>query len=170
MATDTLSSIADQLLDHATDALDQAEVVEAVSALNAYSPGAPDRVFVSHGEPASDCGQLTVHMTSVAPQSIGAASIERCAVVPQARFCVRLQRCVTAVDEATIIPGTAVLNAEAMALLIEGWALWKYLTRLWATGALLDGIACKNLTWGTLEPLGPEGGLAGWQVCATVQV
>lgn len=149
--------MADQLLDHARDALNQ----EGVG-------GEPDHSYVSHGEPAVDCEQLTVHLGDLSPRATVTGS-ERCAIVPLARFCIQLWRCVTAVD-GNGPPSAEVLDAEARALLIDAAALWKHLTRQWREGTLLDGVSCREVTWSGLTPLPPQGGLAGWELCLTVQV
>lgn len=161
--------MANRLLGHAEEALDQADVITAIDALDSYGGGAPERAYVSHGEPAADCEELTVHLSTLAPRALGTESSARCLVVPEVQFCLQLWRCVTTLEnDAT--PSATVLHDEALALTIDGWALWKYLTGLWKAGTLFDGISCKNVAFGIMEPLGPTGGLAGWQLCLTVEV
>lgn len=174
MAADALSSMATQLLDEAAIALEQPDVTTAVDALDAYEGGAPERQYVSHGEPGNEageceCEELTVHLSALQPRALDTPSSSRCAVIPEVQFCIQLWRGVT-VFENTDTPSATTLNDEALALTIDGWALWKHLTGLWKAGTLLDGISCKNVTFGTMEPLGPTGGLAGWQLCLTVEV
>lgn len=166
--------MATQLLGHAEDALDQADIVTAIAALSAYPGGAPERTYVSHGEPSPqagecECEELTVTLATLQPRALETQSSSRCAVIPEAQFCIQLWRTVT-VFENYDVPTAATLNDEALALTIDGWAMWKYLTGLWKGGTLLDGIPCKNVTFGIMEPLGPSGGLAGWQLCLTVEV
>lgn len=125
----------------------------------------PDRVLVSHGEPPGDCEELTVHLVRVRPRATDGIGSE-CSVVLVATYAVSLWRCVTAVameDRDDPIPEADVLSAENLALLVDGWALLKGMTRKWVEHSLPGGVPCNQVTWGTLEPKPPQGGLAGWR-------
>lgn len=144
-----VADLADELLTTAMAALDDP----------------PERTLVSHGEPAYDCAQLTVHVVRLQPKPGVPNGSERCTVYPTLRLAVTLLRCVTAVEEGSDpIPSAETLHAENMALAEDGWRLWKHLTGAWARGELPGELGCGVVRWGALEPRGPIGGLAGWRI------
>lgn len=146
-------------------------LAEAVNSLNT-TDGAdppPESQFVAQGTVAWDCDLLAVHLVRLEPKLLDPRA-ERCAIVHMARVAVTLLRCVPKVDDNGQPPSPAEMDTANRQLAVDGWALWKGLTRAWADGSWPIGIPCKNVKWGGLEPLAPSGGLAGWRVEATVQL
>lgn len=156
VATPTLlADLADELLGEATEGV--------------VSP--PERVYVSHGEPAYDCEQLTVHLVNVQPKLAAPPGSSLCAVMLTARYAVTLLRRVTTIkDGDDPIPTGPELHEQYMALAAEGWTLYKHLTGAWAHGELPADLGCGVVTWGALEPKGPAGGLAGWRIDLTYEL
>lgn len=146
-------------------------LVEAVTSLST-TEGAddpPERQYVSHGTVTWDCDLLAVHLVRVAPKLLDPRA-ERCAIVHMASIAVTLLRCIPKPDDRGNPPSPDELDEANRQLAVDGWALWKGLTRAWAEGSWPSGVPCKNVKWGGLEPLAPSGGLAGWRVEATVQL
>lgn len=131
-------------------------------------PTPPERQYVSHGEPAYDCDQLTVHLERLRPK-IADRGLDTCMVAPVAPLVVTLLRCITNATEQQPIPPADVIHAENLALLEDGWRLWKGLTRAWATGAWPADVPCDKVRWGVMEPRGPSGYLAGWRIGVEVE-
>lgn len=156
MDATAVAEILDELLDEAVAALDTTEEAE----------DAPTRRFISHSEPAYDCEQLTVHLVSVTPKPVDPRG-DSCVLIPVARVAVTLLRCVTALEDEGI-PDHDTLQAENRQLAVDGPALFRYLTRQWATGAWPSGLPCRSVRWRALEPKAPAGGYAGWRVEADI--
>lgn len=149
--TTILESLATQLLTEAADALNPA----------------PTRQFVSHGEPAWDCSQLTVHLVNVHPKPFLDPTSAKCAVVAVAVYRIGLVGCVAGPDGKGRPPMAVTLNDEALALLNQAWRLWKTLTRRWRDGAFGD---CKLVTWLPLEPAEAQGLMAGWKMDVEIEL
>lgn len=130
----------------------------------------PDRVYVSHGEPAVDVcldctGQLSVHVDRVESRPLNTspgapAKVQTCALMPVAVYVVQLWRCVPIPDDRGAPPRPDELTASARALARDGWALLTHLIDERAAGALGD--ACDSISFDDLVALGPDGGAAGW--------
>lgn len=129
----------------------------------------PERQYVAHGAVAWDCEQLTTHLLRLRPKVLDSRS-ERCAIVHDATVVVTLIRCHPTGTEKKPIPSADDLDEAGRQLAIDGQALWKGLTRAWAEGTWPAGIPCSRVTWGSLEPLAPSGGYAGWRVEASVRL
>lgn len=147
-------------------------LLEAISALgaNPEAEDAPERRYVAHGLPVADCDQLTVHLVRLVPRLLEDPRQGRCTILHQAVMETRLWRCWPTGTEKVPTPSAAVIGDAARQLAADGWALWKGLTRAWVEGAWPEGVPCKQVKWGTLEPLTPQGGLAGWRLDVTVQL
>lgn len=124
----------------------------------------PDRVYISHGAPAwDDCdgsGQLSVWVGPIQHVQVALGNV--CQIRPSAPLCVTLLRCVPTMNDDGSPPSAAALTASAGELNRDVWSL---LTELYAFAAALG---CDMVDVGSAEPLGPEGGLAGWRVCLDV--
>lgn len=156
MQASDVAEILDELLDEAVAALDTTE----------GAADAPTRRYISHSEPAWDCEQLTVHVVSVTPKPVDPRG-DSCVLIPVARVAVTLIRCVTALEDEGF-PDAAILQEENRQLAVDGPALFKYLTRQWATGVWPSGLPCRAVKWRALEPKPPAGGFAGWRVEADI--
>lgn len=128
---------------------------------------APARYFVSHGEPAWDCGMLTVHLLRLRPKLFLDPTSGRCMDVPVAVWRVSLLDCVLTVDGKGKPPKAADMNAQGLRLVGEGWRLRKALTAACKAGAFGP---CQNVSVLPLEPFSPQGGLAGWYVDIEIEL
>lgn len=129
----------------------------------------PERQYVAHGSVTWDCDQLTTHLVRVRPKFADPRGAQ-CALTHEVTMIVTLLRCIPTGDDKHPIPSAEELSAANRQLAIDGQALWKGLTRAWAEGAWPAGINCRRVTFGSLEPLAPSGGLAGWRIEVGVQL
>jgi hypothetical protein len=74
-----------------------------------------------------------------------------------------LLRCIPTVD-GDGLPSAADLDEAYRQLAVDGWAMWKHLTRQVVEGNWPEGVRCKDVTFSNLEPLAPSGGYAGWRI------
>lgn len=158
---DHVATMAEQILGHAVDALNQDGL-----------PGPPDRQFVSHGEAPWDCELLAVYLGTLSTKPLGRGDpnyLGICATIPKAQFGVQLVRCASTQKDG-VAPEPATLDAEAQARLVDAWALWMWLTGCWASGTLVDGVSCQNVTFDSLVPVPPSGGFAGLRMLLTIQI
>lgn len=123
----------------------------------------PKRCYVTFNTPAWDCGdQLTVHVSRIQLDRIPNA---QCAVQLVFPFTVTLLRCVLVADKG--MPSSEALGEEAESLYTEGVELTLGLLEAGFNGVLLGTEGekkCTNVVWRGSQPLGPQGGLAGWAV------
>jgi hypothetical protein len=148
----------------------------AVAVLDANSAlGAPDRRYVSVGDPALDCDQITVAATArpalVASSGAGldAARHHRRARILIAEFRIAVVRCgYPTLDEHANPPSDVDLEAAAASLYAEGWALFVGLNDAARGGSL--GEWCGEWSVDSLDPIGQEGAVAGWVVSASASV
>lgn len=140
-----------------------ADVLEAaVEILNSENAGAPDRAYVSHGPPALDCEQITVHVTNVGeavtqtvdPLTPGVRKNR----VNLTGLMVTVVRCYPTVDERGRPPKVDALNQAAALLNADAWALWNGLWRM--RGDLFAD--CDLVFFDGVAPIVPQGGFAGW--------
>jgi hypothetical protein len=161
--------MATEVLGHVVDALDHQGL------------SVPDRRFVSHSDAAWDCcEQLTVNAVMVRPKLLGRGDPSvrgRFVVAPTLQFSVTLVR-TSAIADAQGYPNVPAdtLNAEALAMLDDLWAIWSWLTRLWGTNKLFSQEAAAitpgatPVTFDSAVPLGPQGGRAGVRIQFTVDL
>jgi hypothetical protein len=152
-----LDALAHDLLDAAIDALDT---------IPNFSPGlagAPERTFVSPGQPALDCcDQLTVHVGPIVEDPLspsGPSSGQRARFAArknQVALVLTLTRCH---DLSKIPPDTATLDAAAEQGNADAWALWNDLWNQVRSGDFLTLCADSRPE---LRPLQPAGGCTGW--------
>lgn len=144
----------------------------AVAVLDASSPlRAPERRYVSVGEPAYDCDQLTVSASArpglIATNGLGLDAVRSNSRprVLLAAFRVTIIRCgyPTVTDEGDP-PDDVAIEAAAAAIYGDGWALFAGLNAA-ARAGTLDGVsACSEWSVDALDPIGAEGAVAGWVV------
>jgi hypothetical protein len=151
-------------------------ILVAASAL--LSP-APDRQYVSHGPPPWDAGlsgdgcksQLTVGVdrirSSLQPTLNQLLTQGSKQVVPVADIEVVLLRCAVTM-QGRMIPTSAELDAESLALAVEAQALWGGLVTASMDGTLFPTMHNGQFLWRGMEAVGPNGGLAGWRMTLEV--
>lgn len=155
-SADYLHDMASDLLAAAEAALDPARTGNAVI----------DRTFVSHAEPAWDLcehDQLTVHAVLGRHRQ---TSRQPCQVQPLIEWHVQVVRCVPTVDDSGTAPTADALDVSAETLLVDLWCLLTGLYDAARTGGLADD--CGQVSFGDCTPLGPSGGIAGWDVVVEV--
>lgn len=158
----------DRLFDLARDLLDQ---------LTPFLPSPVDRTYVAPGGtavwPAEEhCSQFTAAVgrlgaTSTFPNP-PPGSVPR-HVVPVAKVCLEVVRCVHSPGEDGSGPAITDLEDDAAQILQDGWALWDAVFDLHHSGALLGG-SCMLRQLQDVEMLGPQGGMAGARLCLLVEV
>lgn len=169
MSAPSLYDLAKELLDFCVVALDE------------LPAGAPARRYVAVGLPALDCEQLTVHAFQVgeadtAPRETTMDLLRRghpyarlnlaFLVITIARECYPGP---TAMNMQVPEPPTVVdLVAASETIYADGWQLWNAVPTALRDGALFS--ACRFVGWQPMQPLGPEGGMAGWTMPIQVQI
>jgi len=148
---------------------------EALDTIPGFAPGlegAPERTFVSAGQPALDCcNQLTVNSATIReaptqPGGLGAGTRHRQDFrVNHVGVSVWITRCLS-VQEA--IPSAAAQQALAEQVNADGWALWNHLWNLARSGDLVS--ICQEVFFDALTPLQPSGGCSGWVLALRFQL
>ena len=133
----------------------------------------PNRVYVSHGQPAVDgCentnGQLSVWLKSISSRPLGTGGrsvpgANQCQILPVAQFGVQLFRCVPVPNDRGVPPTDLALDESAADLLLDAWALYTHIIAERAAGDLVVGLSCDGVGVGNLTPIAPSGGTAGWE-------
>lgn len=165
-ATD-LYDTASALLDFCTVALDELAV------------GAPDRRFVSIGYPAIDCPTLGVYVFPVTPGPFAPTSSPGDAfrqghpapVLDMVTYQVQIWRCWPSTADGKAIakaPNPADYDAASRILMTDGWQLWNSLREGFNLGLL--GGPCKLIRVDQMQPIQPDGGMAGMSVIVTAQL
>lgn len=127
--------------------------------------GPIDRSYVAAGAVAADCDQLTVQVIRVFggfPGNEGPQTQTPCAAPRTVELSFKLYRCVPTMSEKGAPPSPAELEASAAGLLADLWVMIQGIRV-----AIADGFgctSCKGARFGTITPLGPQGGLGGWDV------
>lgn len=150
----------------------------SVAVLDASSPlRAPERRYVSVGEPAFDCDQLTVS-ASVRPGLVATNSVGLDAIRSNSRprvliasFRVTVVRCgyPTVTDEGDP-PDDADIEAAAAAIYADGWVLFDGLNAAARAGTIGGVSLCSEWSVDALDPVGAEGAVAGWVVSAQAMI
>ena len=146
--------------------------VEALDTIPVFDPGltgAPDRSFVSPGQPAFDCcPQLTVHVAGVSEFPAGQTDTHKAGARQNlVTFVVTSVRCLSE-SNTELPPDPLDLQADAEQLDADGWALWNHLWNLMRSGDLFT--LCGPVTWGGLRSLTPSGGCGGWTLTISAEV
>lgn len=167
MPTSHLNDVANDLLTSAEDSLTAAGLT------------VPGRVLLMHGGfggIAFDCDLLAVTFDAVRPSG-GVLMFTNpdpsCQIVPVADLSVVLLRCVEALTSAAEIPDADAMDAETEALNADGFALVRYLLDQWRAKTLFPTAritAYRDVQFGDLTPVPPQGGLAGWRLPVSVQL
>jgi len=159
----SLSDIANHLLSETFDALAECGV-DACEGIVAY-------VTMGNGDDGiSDALTVAFLSTTASPNTrAGQLSLYR------ATFDVRLRESgwPTAVVEgkAIVLPDPAVQAAAARYMLGRGEAIHRRLAHLSTSRGLVPaGVRCSNGSVGSLSPLAPQGGVAGWTTQVTIDL
>jgi hypothetical protein len=162
------------LFDTATDLLlASAEALDTIpDALGTGFLGAPDRQFVSPGDPVHDCcEQLAVWVN---PIGAGARSPQTLAPdfqIARPTFRVHATRCTPTgrlEGKRYIPPDPALLSASAEQHLADGWALWNHIFNLVNAELLFQ--KCGDMVQWTAQVITPMGGCFGWELSFGVLV
>jgi hypothetical protein len=152
---------------------DVAAVVQDTLDVASGAIDAPDRVYVAHAQPAIDCEQLTAHLALVRAREMdpnrGGDFAPSCLLVWAAQVVLELWRCVPVQTEDAPPPAADIASADK-ALISDGMAITRALSRARADGSWPEGLACSNVRFGPLEPLQEQGGYAGWRLSVEVQL
>lgn len=144
-----------------------AELLEAAEAgLATTAAGSPDRAYVSIAAPAYDCEQVTVHyaIATKAPfNSPSGAGFHRLAggSVNIVAFDTTVLRCVPVLDGSQRAPSVAQLEAAAQTNAYDAWTLWNWLQSRLRDGSLWALWPCGELALSPMQPVNPQGGIAG---------
>lgn len=147
-----LADLLGSLLDEGVDALGS----------TAGAVAAPERRYVAHGAVTWDCEQLTSHLVRLTPKFVD-PKLASCTILHVPRIALTLLRCIPTV-EAGGLPSATDLDEAYRQLAVDGWAMWKHLTRGVVEGTWPEGVKCKDVSFQALEPLAPSGGYAGWRI------
>lgn len=157
-----LDALAHELLDACIEALD------TIPDYDATLEGAPDRSFVTAGDPAADCcPQLTVHVRDIfeaptEPGGLGSGRRASYGRINHIGLTMTLFRCVP-VGSGDIDyqpPSADELEAAAIQINADGWALWNHLYNMIRDEQLFA--LCRGVFWEGMRALPPQGACAGW--------
>jgi len=159
----------------------------AYDGLASTSTGQPNEAYISHNAPAVDCCDILVVYAEFIRPSIGmgfnAQYVTGGRVLNQCNNLGRVLDLVielwrpcfpTVVDNAYHpFPATEDTDAAARALLEDAWALQCSLIGAACDGSIWpDSVSrdCLDMAWGDMQPLGPQGGCAGWRWLLTFEL
>lgn len=154
-----------------------AAAVAALDTIPASAPGlagAPERSFVSPGQPAFDCcDQLTVHAAAAleaATSPGGLATGRRDAGMREnlVTLVVTITRCIHTIGNDGDFPTPAEMQGDATQMNADGWALWNYVWNLMRSGDLFS--LCQAKYWDGLRAVNPSGGCSGWVLTLRVRL
>lgn len=144
----------------------------ALNTIPDFAPGlggAPERSYVSPGEPAADCcPQLTVHVAGLTeaptnPQGLGAGRRHSYSRLNHVGLIVTIFRCVptaSATKTGFSPPSQVDLELAAEQINADGWAIWNHLFNRIRAGLLFE--LCKEVFWEGGRELTPSGMCGGW--------
>lgn len=167
----------------ATGLYDDAVALLAVvtGALTTTSGGTIARAYVSHGSPAFDCEQVTVHtglLGDAATSPLGPALSqgfrrETQGAVELAGYVITIIRCYPVIDDSDpAAPSAATIEAVAAVTLEDLWVTWNTVKQAWRARTIFasdDGKYARELVFDGAVPISPSGGLAGWQIALRAQ-
>ena len=157
--------LATEVLSGAFDALETIPIVAP------GFDGAPDRYFVSPGEPAFDCcPQLTVHVSSITdrPTTLTTTGRSCAASVSLVGLVVTIVRCVPVPDDQGNPPSMEAMCEAAFQTEMDGWALWNHLYSMWCADMLFS--LCGEVFWDGMRAINPAGGCSGWTLSLRVSL
>lgn len=154
---------------------------EALDTIPAYEPtlnGAPDRSFVSPGQPAMDCCE----QLAVQPRLVGEAATTPAGLPAGRRFVhgslnhvsysIFISRCIPTIIESSAgnisFPAADALTDSSAQLEADVWAIWNHLPRLAAADAFLT--LCGELFMDAAQSLLPQGGCGGWEIQVRIRL
>lgn len=136
---------------------------------------APPRSFVSAGEPAFDCDQLSVHLARLGPslhlnsQQSDPRGSKQVATV--ATIVLTVLKCVSTQSNEGKLPGSVALDSEGRALTDIAQALWFGLLAASQDGTLFPAQVRPAVLFRGIDQFTPQAGLAGlkatWEVSLT---
>lgn len=163
-----------------TDPLWLGDWLEAIlqRAVIVLGTDAPDRRYVSPGEPVADCEQLTVHASNIRtgagasneltrPESLPKASL---LVVTVAEIQVTVMRCVHTVTVGGQLPDAHDLDDDGRLMARIGQALWYGLVAESVDGSLWPLQVKPVVLWRTCTQVPPQGGIAAWKMTGEVSL
>ena len=162
-----LDSLCDAILAAAIDALD------SIPGFAAGLEGAPPRTFVTDGQPALACPQLTVNVNPIreaatAPLGLGAGTRHK---QDFRKNHVGIQVWATRCRPQDIPQNAAAMTAHAAQHNADGWALWNYLWNVNRAGSSDPLVTlCDEWFMDSLTPLQPSGLLSGWTLNLRVEL
>lgn len=138
---------------------------------------APGRSYIAHAPPAWDCEQITVHaggptIANTLPLVPALAPLQRAktqGMVILAVLTCTVLRCYPVIEDSGDPPTVSELNAASQQTYADLWAITNHVNRAVKAGTLFAGDH-REFTLIDPVPVGPEGGIAGWQVPLTVQI
>lgn len=164
---DTLYELAEHLL------------AQTLNALATTPDGAPVRSYVSSGEPAYDCEQVTVHQAPLVKAATdlnggtGATNINaRRSSVNLVTFIVCVVRCARVVSASANLPGSVQIDSDAHVVMRDQWVVWNYLQQRVRDETLFpDGDSRTRPTnFGPSGPFPTQGGVCGFRMAVTVEI
>ena len=135
----------------------------------AVIPNPPARQFIAHGSNALDCEHVSVEIVDASVSPIDPAM---CAGIDTITFAVEVVRCYIAATGDNPIPAASGIGADSYTIAFDLGALMGGLGDRWEAGTLfpsLPALDCGQVQIIGAQPVGPEGGYAGWRLTVTVQ-
>jgi hypothetical protein len=134
----------------------------------------PSAVFVSIGDPPYDgCELLTVHLLELGTAQTMRTSVmtggtaqwhhEHSGTVNIVHLVITILRCVSAPQGGIRIsvPAAAKMNSEAASAYEDAWRIWNGIRTALADGNLWTGFPCREIAFGPVTPVPPQGLGAG---------
>ncbi len=152
-----------------------------VSAMATTAAGAPDRAWVSPGQPAweTECAQACVFIPALTeegtaplgpPMQLGLRHKgNRVNLVTMAGFAVRCAEVSEGNAQLYQPPFDASLSGQGRAVYEDGWAIWNALTALLKQDLVFGG-PCGDVHFDLGLPLVPQGAVIGWQQTIRVEL
>ena len=147
-----------------------AEALDTIPSYDATLLGAPDRQFVSPGQPVDDCcEQLAVHIPAVgqantSPTGLASGKRHLFGAINHVALSVRITRCIpngmNAQSGVYTPPSPVSLTEAARQLNADAWALWNHLFNLQSSDLLLS--LCDEVFFDGIGAIPPSGGCGGW--------
>jgi hypothetical protein len=165
-ATD-LQALLEAVLDASTFALDT---------IPGFAPGlegAPARTFITDGQPALVCPQLTVNAAPIreaptAPLGLGAGTRHK---QDFRKNHVGIQVWITRCRSMTTPPSEVAVQAVAAQVNADAWALWNTLWNVNRPGSSDPIVSlCDEWFMDSLTPLQPSGQYAGWTLSVRAEL